>query len=121
MTTKATSVQDVITASPSLEAAIAEYAAVSETLRAATRYAETRGRFRALEKRAAILRLMSSDNPLTGKPHSASSAEAIVESDAEYAAYLAESTEATLLRMHSETTVRIAGARVGYHSHFQLP
>lgn len=39
---------------------------------------------RPLVKRAAVLRIMQTPNDLTGKPHSASSAEAIVESDAVY-------------------------------------
>jgi hypothetical protein len=40
---------------------------------------------RAMKKFDAIRRLMQTTNELTGKPHSASSAEAIVESDPEYA------------------------------------
>lgn len=43
---------------------------------------------RPMAKHAAIHRLMQGTNALTQKPHSASSAEAIVESDEEYAAYL---------------------------------
>lgn len=40
-------------------------------------------------KMFAVERIMrSGDNPLTGKPHSFSSAEAVVNSDPEYAAYL---------------------------------
>lgn len=39
-------------------------------------------------KLAAIGRIMVADNPLTGKPHSFSSAEAIVNTDAEYQQYL---------------------------------
>lgn len=39
-------------------------------------------------KLAAIERIMRADNPLTGKPHSFSSAEAIVGTDSEYQAYL---------------------------------
>lgn len=42
---------------------------------------------RCAVKRAAILRIMQSENPLTGKQHSASSAEAVVETDGEYAEY----------------------------------
>lgn len=42
-------------------------------------------------KLAAIDRIMSrGDNPLTGKPHSYSSAEAVVNTDEEYQAYLAK-------------------------------
>jgi hypothetical protein len=43
---------------------------------------------RPAEKRDAILRLMQLENPLTKKPHSASSAEAVVETDEEYFDYL---------------------------------
>ena len=42
---------------------------------------------RPAQKSAAVRRLMGTDNPETSKPHSASSAEKIVETDAEYAAY----------------------------------
>jgi hypothetical protein len=42
---------------------------------------------RPAEKSAAVRRLMGSENPETNKPHSASSAEKIVETDGEYAAY----------------------------------
>ncbi len=43
--------------------------------------------YRPAEKAAAIQRLMQTTNPLTGKPHSASSAEAVVETDQEYWAF----------------------------------
>lgn len=49
---------------------------------------------RPLKKRDAILRLIGTENPLTGKPHSASSAEAIVESDPAYAAHRLEQRRA---------------------------
>lgn len=42
---------------------------------------------RPLVKSAAIRRLMGTENPETGKPHSASSAEKVVETDAEYMAH----------------------------------
>jgi len=48
---------------------------------------------RALAKADAIRRLMEQPNAETGKMHSASSAEKIVESDAEYAAYRARQRE----------------------------
>lgn len=44
---------------------------------------------KAGEKSDAIRRLIGSENVETGKPHSASSAEKIVETDREYAAFLA--------------------------------
>lgn len=43
---------------------------------------------RPLAKFDAIKRIMGTTNELTGKPHSASSAESIVESDDEYRSYL---------------------------------
>lgn len=59
---------------------------------------------RAAHKQAAILRLIAGGpNPLTGKAHSASSAEAVVETDAEYAAYRA------LQRGAVVTTITAAG------------
>jgi len=43
---------------------------------------------RPIVKYAAVTRIMNSENPLTHKQHSASSAEAIVETDEEYRAHL---------------------------------
>jgi len=45
-------------------------------------------------KQAAILRLMQTTNPATTKPHSGSSAESVVETDADYAQYRARQREA---------------------------
>jgi hypothetical protein len=55
-------------------------------------------RNRPLEKAAAIRRLMDDPegNPLTGKAHSASSAEAVVERDPAYAALCRQCAEATV-------------------------
>jgi hypothetical protein len=51
-------------------------------------------------KLAAIDRIMhSGDNPLTGKPHSFSSAEAIVNTDEEYQNYLARVRDAVRQRV----------------------
>jgi hypothetical protein len=51
-------------------------------------------------KMAAISRIMTSgDNPLTGKPHSFSSAEALVNTDADYTEYLGKIREATKARI----------------------
>jgi hypothetical protein len=51
-------------------------------------------------KMAAISRIMGAgDNPLTGKPHSFSSAEALVNTDAEYAEYLGKLREAAKTRI----------------------
>ena len=48
---------------------------------------------RPMQKHAAILRIMEQPNPATGKAHSYSSAEALAETDAEYAAFLKEQRE----------------------------
>lgn len=51
---------------------------------------------RPIVKLEAIKRIMQSDNPLNGKPHSASSAETQVETDEAYAAHRKAQREATL-------------------------
>lgn len=54
---------------------------------------------RAGRKAEAVARIMASgDNPLTHKPHSASSAEAVAETDHAYAAHLAEIREVVLAK-----------------------
>lgn len=66
---------------------------IAEIERAATETAAAHDRVTLLEdaraqlKAEAIQRLMQTTNPLTNKPHSASSAEAVVETDAEYASH----------------------------------
>lgn len=70
---------------------------------------------RANIKFAAIDRIMKSgDNPLTGKPHSASSAEAIVNLDPEYAAYLTQIRDAVArkIRAKAQYESAIASARI---------
>ncbi len=62
---------------------------------------------RAAVKHAAIGRIMQTENPLTGKQHSASSAEAICYLDAEYAAYLLNQRNIVHAKLRAET---------GYHS-----
>ena len=58
---------------------------------------------RALEKAAAIRRLMDGEpNALTGRAHSVSSAEAIVEADAQYSAYLAQQREAVVAKITAQ-------------------
>jgi hypothetical protein len=63
------------------------------------------------EKVAAIRRIMANENPLTSKPHSASSAEAVAEMDDTYRAFLAGASERTLRRMETETRYLIARYR----------
>ena len=70
---------------------------------------------RANQKFAAIERIMKSgDNPLTGKPHSASSAEAIVNLDPEYSAYLAQLRDsvARKIRAKAQYDAAVAAARL---------
>lgn len=59
---------------------------------------------RHIVKMRVIARIMASDNPLTGKPHSASSAEAVVNLDAEYGDYLARQRDVVLQKniMHGK-------------------
>lgn len=70
------------------------------------KYAKAVGAEMALEdaragiKMAAVQRIMASgDNPMTSKPHSYSSAEAIVNTDREYSDYLAKMREAAVTRI----------------------
>jgi hypothetical protein len=56
---------------------------------------------RAKYKAEAIQRLMQTQNPLTGKLHSASSAEAVVETDELYASYRMMQREAEVERWRS--------------------
>jgi hypothetical protein len=66
-------------------------------------------------KLAAITRIMNSgDNPLTGKPHSFSSAEAMVHSDQQYADYLGQLREAAYNRIMARGAydAALAGARL---------
>lgn len=65
--------------------------AITALEQAAQDLADARGHEQGLEderplvKAAAIARMVGTENPLNGKPHSASSAEAVVEQDAAYA------------------------------------
>jgi hypothetical protein len=70
---------------------------------------------RAHVKFAAIERIMKSgDNPLTGKPHSASSAEAVVNLDEEYAAHLTQQRDAVArkIRAKAQYDAAVAAARL---------
>ena len=60
-------------------------------------------------KMAAVSRIMTSgDNPLTGKPHSFSSAEALVNTDADYTEYLGKIREATKARILARGNYEVA-------------
>jgi antitoxin (DNA-binding transcriptional repressor) of toxin-antitoxin stability system len=57
---------------------------------------------RPIAKLAAIARLMQGPNPLNGKPHSASSAESAVETDAEYSAYLTQQRQLVRAKIEAQ-------------------
>lgn len=54
---------------------------------------------RPVVKQRAILALVGTDNPTNGKPHSASSAEAVVEAHADYAAHRLAQRDAVVARI----------------------
>ena len=66
---------------------------------------------RPVEKDAAIRRLMQTTNELTEKPHSASSAEKIVETDTEYRAALKAQREVVVQKNHAFTRMQAAKLR----------
>jgi len=71
--------------------------------------------FRPIAKTEAIKRIMAAGpNPLTEKPHSASSAETFVEQDALYAAACGEVTKAVTWRMQMEHEYAIAKLEAEY-------
>lgn len=68
-------------------------------------------------KFAAIERIMAAgDNPLTGKPHSFSSAEAQVHIDQTYVDFLARVREATVTRIRARAQYEAALAAARIHS-----
>jgi hypothetical protein len=85
--------------------------------RAGESYARLVGREMDLEadrhaqKQAAIRRVMQGINELTAKPHSASSAEAIVETDLEYRDYLRQQTDTVVQKNLALTAAQSARLR----------
>ena len=75
-------------------------------------------REKPVRKVDAIRRIMQAENGLTGKPHSATSAEAVVETDPEYLVYLRQSTEAVVRR--ELTRVELVAARLEAQLHLAL-
>lgn len=61
-----------------------------------------------IAKREATKRLVGTENELTGKPHSASSAEAIVETDPQYATFLALYTDAVIEEIEAKEALYLA-------------
>lgn len=68
---------------------------------------------RPVRKLEAIARIMQFPNVLNDKAHSASSAEAVVETDAEYAAYLGQCRQAVLnvIRARAEYEIAVSTMR----------
>ena len=66
--------------------------------------------FRPEQKVAAIQRIMTEANPLNGKPHSASSAEAVVETDIEYKAYRQRQRDAAVRTIKAKALYAAAKA-----------
>jgi hypothetical protein len=66
---------------------------------------------RPIAKAAAVRRIMETENPDTGKPHSATSAEKVVESDAEYAEFLKTLRGVTLNKHAAYSAVVAANLR----------
>ena len=65
---------------------------------------------RGVKQVAAILRIIGTDNPVTGKPHSGSSAKDIVEQDADYAGFLVNYRKAVALVINSRADYEVAVA-----------
>lgn len=89
---------------PLFDAALAEYTHAVTVYAVAREFEEQLEHERAYAKQDAILRLLQLEagNPLTGKPHSATSAESVVNTDAEYQAYLARQRQAVMTRIKSD-------------------
>lgn len=66
---------------------------------------------RARAKSDAIARIMQTTNPLTGQPHSASSAEKVVETDEQYATYLFNKRSLVHEKLRHETAYKSAYLR----------
>jgi hypothetical protein len=85
--------------------------AIARVRRAGAEYAHAIGQEAALvrekpgRKLDAVLRIMQGENRLTSKPHSATSAEAVVELDAEYREFCRQLTAATCQRELARTDV----------------
>lgn len=93
------------------EQAIAAIEAAGERLAAACRQEMWLEDQRALVKALAIRRLMTTTNPDTEKPHSATSAEKVVETDAEYAAHRARQADAVVETIKARAAYEAAKRR----------
>lgn len=87
--------------------------AAAERLAEAVNAEQTLEDGRIYVKLAAIERIMAAgDNPLTGKAHSFSSAEAVVNTDPEYQTYLARQRDAVRERILAQGALYAARAAV---------
>ena len=102
--------------SPTLEAAIRVLVEATAAYAEAIEAADRMDAEKAQVKEAAILRLIQTTNPLTKNPHSASSAEKVVEEDSTYFTWLTKRWRATTTRITAETMRDIALARVRFWS-----
>lgn len=82
-----------------------------DRLAAATDLEMTLEDTRPAAKQLAVLRIVGTVNPATGKAHSASSAEAVVETDEEYAAYRARQRAAVVERIKARAYYEASIAR----------
>lgn len=100
--------------SPELEAAIEEMAAAGAKARAAASDHETWLRGKSHAKTAAIARILREPNALNRRPHTVQSAEAISESDAPYANYLAQGWRLQIAKLEAEEAYQITQYRCLY-------
>jgi len=78
---------------------------------------------KGIRKSEAIVRLIGTENAETQKPHSASSAEKIVEADPTYAQFLAECRQSVIDRIRAETeltTAKLGGQLAVAHTAARL-
>lgn len=92
--------------------AIATFEAAALRFRAATVEEMLLQHTKPLAKHDAIVRLMATENALTGKPHSASSADALAESDSAYAAHLQQLRIVVTAKLKAEAEMTAAKLRV---------
>lgn len=96
------------------EAEIAAFEEASQHYAVLLRQEQELEAARPAVKQLATLRLMQAENPLAsqaGKKHSASSAEAVVETDPHYAAHLAEQRKTVFLKNDEFTRAQSARLR----------
>jgi head-tail adaptor len=101
---------------PILSDAVTDFMHAGTDLRKAVRAERDYEFRRPVEKQNAIRSLLGTVNPITGKEHSATSAELACETVQSYAAFRREQTDAVVHRMVAEESYEIAKAHLGYAS-----